>query len=208
MTAYTPRHQPHIPKADAKHLRLILLFLLKCILCGSLKGLFNIDGFFCRGLEIRNTTLVLTPRYRAFLRYLKMKHPVSPVWAIEMQRYSNLALALRHIDLIAHEDKRKDIGIAWARLEQEFIAPAVEGIERLGVVHVVHKHAAIGATIEGYTQRLETFLSRCVPELCRSSTWVLRGVAYYWTYLDSHWSVVHSDLFGEAVKASIIRARN
>jgi hypothetical protein len=50
-------------------------------------------------------------------------------------------------------------------LNQELVAPAVKCIEGFGIVDVVHKHAAVCAAVEGYTEGLEAFLSCCVPEL-------------------------------------------
>jgi hypothetical protein len=50
-------------------------------------------------------------------------------------------------------------------LDEELVAPGVEGLEGLGRVDVVDQDAAVGAAVEGYTERLETFLAGCVPEL-------------------------------------------
>jgi hypothetical protein len=53
-----------------------------------------------------------------------------------------------------------------ASLDQKFVPPAVECVETLGVVDVVYEHAAVGATVECDTERLEALLSSRVPELC------------------------------------------
>jgi hypothetical protein len=50
-------------------------------------------------------------------------------------------------------------------LNKELITPVVEVFERLGVVHVIHKHAAICTAVVSHTQGLETLLSGCVPDL-------------------------------------------
>lgn len=70
--------------------------------------------------------------------------------------------------LIAEDDKRERFRVARRRLDQEFVAPGVEGIEGFRRVDIVDKDATVGSAIEGYAQRLETFLSGCVPELGRN----------------------------------------
>jgi hypothetical protein len=52
-----------------------------------------------------------------------------------------------------------------AGLDKELVAPAVEGLERLGAVDVVDEHAAVRATVESDAERLETLLTRRVPKL-------------------------------------------
>ena len=74
-------------------------------------------------------------------------------------------LTLLHVDLIAEDHKREALGILWACLNQELIAPTVKGIEALRVVDVVYQDTAVGATIEGDSQRLEAFLAGGVPQL-------------------------------------------
>lgn len=57
------------------------------------------------------------------------------------------------------------LGVHGASLDQELISPAVESVETLRIVNIVHEHAAVGAAVEGDTQRLEAFLTGCVPKL-------------------------------------------
>jgi hypothetical protein len=66
--------------------------------------------------------------------------------------------------------KRETLGIHRASLHQELVPPAVQCIERLRVVDIVYEHAAVGAAVEGNTQRLEALLASRVPELCDVST--------------------------------------
>jgi hypothetical protein len=91
------------------------------------------------------------------------------------------ALALLNINLVANDNLIESVfviqGIGrcayewealrvhWAGLDQELIAPAVQGIETLRIVHVVNEDAAVGATVESHTQRLEAFLAGRVPKL-------------------------------------------
>ncbi len=48
-------------------------------------------------------------------------------------------------------------------LHQKLVSPAIQGIEALRVVDIVDENAAVGAAIEGHTQRLEPLLTRRVP---------------------------------------------
>ena len=90
------------------------------------------------------------------------------------------ALALLNINLVANDDllrvsmqlrlparrtsyKWETLGVHGAGLDEELVAPAVQRVEALCVVHVVHQHAAIGTTVEGHAERLEALLTRCVP---------------------------------------------
>lgn len=57
------------------------------------------------------------------------------------------------------------LGIHRTGLDQEFVSPAVESVETLGVVDVVDEHTAVGTTIESNTERLESLLSSSIPEL-------------------------------------------
>lgn len=52
-----------------------------------------------------------------------------------------------------------------AGLDKKLVSPAIEGVETLGIVHVVHEHAAIGATVKGNAQRLKALLAGRVPKL-------------------------------------------
>lgn len=75
-----------------------------------------------------------------------------------------------------------------AGLDQEFVSPAVEGVETLGVVDVVDKYAAVGTTVESDTERLESLLTSGIPELAIASD-LLR-----WTGFVEEWSThLHGD---------------
>lgn len=58
-------------------------------------------------------------------------------------------------------------------LYQELVSPVVQVVEGLLRVHIIHKHAAVGAAVEGYAQALEPLLPSCVPDL-RTGFRVLR----------------------------------
>lgn len=62
--------------------------------------------------------------------------------------------------------KGKALGVHGAGLDEEFVPPAVERVETLGVVDIVDENAAVGTTVESHTKRLEALLSCGVPELC------------------------------------------
>jgi len=44
----------------------------------------------------------------------------------------------------------KAVRISWRGLDQELVSPAIECIETFGIIDVVHKHAAVGPSIECY----------------------------------------------------------
>jgi hypothetical protein len=45
--------------------------------------------------------------------------------------------------------KRKALWVARVGLDKELIAPAIQRFEALGVVHIVHQHAAVRSSVEG-----------------------------------------------------------
>ena len=96
----------------------------------TLKRLLHIDGLLRTRLKIRYTTLTLTKR----LRPLTADHP----------------LALIHIHLIPQHNERERLGIHRTSLDQEFVPPAVQRVERFAVVDIVDEDAAVGAAVEGY----------------------------------------------------------
>lgn len=53
-------------------------------------------------------------------------------------------------------------GPLWAHpvqhLNQELVAPVVQGFKALGIVHIIHQHAAIRAAVERNAQALKAFL--------------------------------------------------
>lgn len=129
---------------------LLTLLLLQRIPRNHLKSLLDIDSLLGRGLKVRDAALGLAKGHGTFGR--------------------NDALALLDIDLVAQNHKRKRVRVAWRGLNQELVAPAIEGVEGFGVVDIEDEHAAVGTTVEGDTERLEAFLTGCVPELRERSS--------------------------------------
>ena len=68
-------------------------------------------------------------------------------------------------------------------MNEELVAPGIERLEGLGAVDVVDENAAVGASVEGDAERLESFLARSVPEL------------------EGDDAVVDGDFFGEEIGA-------
>lgn len=74
---------------------------------------------------------------------------------------------LAHVDLVAQDHEGEGVRVARAGLDEELVAPRVEGFEGFGAVDVVDEDAAVGAPVEGYAEGLKAFLSCGVPELER-----------------------------------------
>ena len=53
----------------------------------------------------------------------------------------------------------------WARLDEEFVPPAIERLERLGAVDIIDEYATVCSTVECNTEGLEPFLPSGIPEL-------------------------------------------
>jgi hypothetical protein len=75
------------------------------------------------------------------------------------------ATVLAHVDLVAEHDEGESVRVARGGLDEELVAPGVEGLEGLGAVDIIDEHAAVGAPVEGDAERLEALLARGVPEL-------------------------------------------
>lgn len=54
-----------------------------------------------------------------------------------------------------------------ACLDQEFVPPAIKCVETLAIRDIETQNTAVGATVEGDSQRLEAFLSGGIPQLHR-----------------------------------------
>jgi len=63
-----------------------------------------------------------------------------------------LALAILNIDLVAQDDEGEVLGIMGTGLDEELIAPAIQGLEGFGAVHVIDQHAAVSPAVECYTK--------------------------------------------------------
>jgi hypothetical protein len=61
---------------------------------------------------------------------------------------TNLSFAFLYVNLISKDDEWEVFGIMWACLDEEFISPAVEGLKRLGTIHIIDKNTTISSTIE------------------------------------------------------------
>jgi hypothetical protein len=77
----------------------------------------------------------------------------------------DLPSALSKINLVRQHDEWERLWIARRRLDQEFVAPTVDVLERCGIVDIIHQDAAVSAAIKSYAEGLETFLAGRVPNL-------------------------------------------
>lgn len=77
-----------------------------------------------------------------------------------------LTFVLLNVNLVAEDNERKVLWVMGASLNKELIAPAVKSLKRFRAVDVVYEYTAVCASIEGDAKRLETLLTRSVPQLC------------------------------------------
>jgi len=73
--------------------------------------------------------------------------------------------SVAEVNLVANDDKRKVLGIAWTSLDEKFISPALKCLECVGNGDVVDQDAAVGTAVERNAEALEPFLSCRVPDL-------------------------------------------
>lgn len=93
--------------------------------------------------------------------------------------------------------KWEALRIHRAGLNQEFVPPAIQGIETLRVVHVVYEHAAVGTAVEGNTERLEALLTGSVPELSYVSK--IQARRFTCTHLHGNQPVVDQHFLGQEI---------
>ena len=79
------------------------------------------------------------------------------------------AIAFVHVDFVAQDHEGEVVRILRTSLDEELIAPVVEVLEGLCIIHVVDEHTAVCTAIKGDAETLETLLARCVPDLCTVS---------------------------------------
>ena len=77
---------------------------------------------------------------------------------------SHHALILQ-IYLVAKQNEGEVVGVGRTGLNQEFVPPVVERIERLFAGDIKYQYTCIGAPVECDAQALEPLLPRCVPYL-------------------------------------------
>jgi len=118
---------------------------MQSVLGNSLERLLDVDCLLCRRLKVRNVALGLAPGHRAFL--------------------GDLSLVLLHIDLVTQHDEGEVLRVPGASLDEEFVPPTVQGLERLGAVDVVNEDTAVGAAIKRDTEGLESLLTGSIPQL-------------------------------------------
>lgn len=101
-------------------------------------------------------------------------------------------LSVFQVNLVSQHNKREVLGIPGAGLDEKLVSPAVEGFECVGGSHIKHQDTTICTSVEGYTKRLEPFLTGCVPDLqdtkhlvfrrcvctCVGVTWFLSSPRY------------------------------
>ena len=124
---------------------MLFLVLVQSVLGNSLEGLLDVDGLLCGGFKVGNVALGLTPGHCAFL--------------------GDLPLVLLHINLIAQYNKGEVLWVPGAGLDEEFVPPTVQGLERLGAVYVINEDTAVRTTVERDTEGLESFLTSSIPQL-------------------------------------------
>ena len=133
---------------------MLLSLLLECILSDRLERLLDVDSLFCGGLKVRDVAFRLAPSHGTLLSDLQV--PKSSLNEAEARTTTTgnayLTLALLHINLVPQHDEGEVLRVMWARLNQEFVPPAVKCFERLRTVHVVDQYAAVCTTVEGYAQ--------------------------------------------------------
>lgn len=74
-------------------------------------------------------------------------------------------LSVFQINLVANDYEGEIFRVTWAGLDEEFVSPTVEGLERIGIGDIVDKYTTVGSSIKCYSETLESFLTSCVPNL-------------------------------------------
>jgi len=70
-----------------------------------------------------------------------------------------------HIDFVPNHQKWEGIRVHGVRLCHEDLLPVHKGLESILLRNIIHKTAAISASIKGTRQGLEAFLACRVPDL-------------------------------------------
>ena len=153
---------------------------MQSVLGDGLERLFYVDRLLCGRLKVRNVALGLAPGHRAFL--------------------GDLSLILLHIDLVTQHDEGEVLRVPGASLDEEFVPPTVQSLERLGAVNVVNEYATVRATIERDTEGLESLLTGSIPQLSITGNildpCILGRPRSLWSqdpYLHGNQPVVHHD---------------
>jgi hypothetical protein len=100
-------------------------------------------------------------------RDLKIRDPAPALTVGHGPLCADGAPVIADVDLVPEDDEGEGFWVARGGLDEEFVAPGVEGLEGFGRVDVVDEDAAVGTAVEGYTEGLEALLARRVPELFR-----------------------------------------
>lgn len=130
----------------------------------TFESLLHVHCLLGTGLEIRDVAPRLAVGHSAFRR----NHPFAFLYIDLVSQY-HLQPSQRTVPKL-HKNrymthKRKALGISRGRLDEEFVAPAIQRLETLRVVDIVDQNAAISTSIESDTQRLKPFLACSIPDL-------------------------------------------
>ena len=117
----------------------------------------------------------------------------------------DLPLSFLDINLVSKHNEGEILGIMGTGLDQELISPTIESFERLGAVHVVYEYTAVCTTVEGDTERLETLLTRSIPQLALFVSGGRRATKH--AYLHRHKTVIDHNLLRKAIDGVCLRVR-
>lgn len=120
------------------------LHSLECLAGNLLECLLNWDALLGWGFIERNTIV-----------------GIAPLLALASV---NFALALT-INFIAQHDEREGLGLIRGGVIDETLLPFGQVLEGLAVCNVVDKNAAVSTSVESIAERLELFLTGCIPDL-------------------------------------------
>ena len=112
----------------------------------TFKCLLNVDSLFGAGLKVWDAAFRLAKCHGSLRGYHSLV-----LFYVDLVTKDNLCLSGNNSwDCSRLTYKREILGISGAGLNQELISPAVQGIEALRVVDIVHENAAISPSVECY----------------------------------------------------------
>lgn len=122
---------------------LYLRLLSQRILSNCLESLLHIYGFFSARLEVRDVSFTMAP-------LLGSLGGDSPIF---------------QINFVAYDNKGEILWVSGAGLDEEFVSPAIKGLECVRHCDVIDQYTAVSSSVKRHTQTLKPLLTCRVPYL-------------------------------------------
>lgn len=191
-------------KRDVRKTCLQIFGLLgESVLSNCLKSDVDVDAFLGWCFKVWNIVFSLTPLLCTFSWYLKQWFMIQFFTQNSCLTYSSIL----QINLVSKNYERKVFWIPRTCLDQKLISPWIQIFKCVRSSCIKYKNTTISTTIERNTERLETFLASCIPDLRVNNSFIFRqkslrkALMKLETHLHRHNTVIYNDFLCQEISS-------